>query len=182
MPINIIPDSLANSPSGALAVLAAMITPALLLSACGTFILSTSNRLGRVIDRIRALSVSMEQIMQEDHKVELLEERRKVIFDMIAQQSARAKLLARGLMIFYIAGGFFVATSVAIGIVSVYHRKQAWIPLFLGITGAILLFYGSVVLIFEARRAVASLRTETEFLSRLVGHHYKERAEARLSR
>jgi hypothetical protein len=145
------------------------------LSACGTFILSTSNRLGRVIDRVRNLSVMMEDIMQEDRKVELLDERRKVIFNMIDRQSARAKLLVRVLVIFYIAAGSFIATSVAIGIISLYHPKLAWVPLVLGISGAILLFIGSMVLIYEARQAVVSLRLETTFLDKLVNFHYRER-------
>ena len=76
MPIDFLPDALVKSPSAALTVLASMITPALLLSACGTFVLSTSNRLGRVIDRVRALSDMMEDIMQEDRRIELLDERR----------------------------------------------------------------------------------------------------------
>ncbi len=59
-----------NSLSGALAVLTAMITPALLLSACGTFILSTSVRLGRVVDRIRILSEKYEHILNAAERVE----------------------------------------------------------------------------------------------------------------
>jgi hypothetical protein len=42
------------APQNALAVLTAMITPAVLISACGALIFSTSSRLGRVIDRVRA--------------------------------------------------------------------------------------------------------------------------------
>lgn len=37
-------------------VLGAMITPAVLISACGTLVLSTSNRLSRVVDRVRVLA------------------------------------------------------------------------------------------------------------------------------
>jgi hypothetical protein len=37
--------------SSSLAVLTAMITPAVLISASGTMILSTSTRLGRVVDK-----------------------------------------------------------------------------------------------------------------------------------
>jgi hypothetical protein len=175
MVIDLIPDALMKSPSAALTVLASMITPALLLSACGTFILSTSNRLGRVIDRVRNLSVMMEDIMQEDRQVELLDERRKVIFAMIDRQSGRAKLLVRSLVIFYVAAGAFIATSVAIGIISLYDPKFAWVPLALGIAGAILLFIGSMVLIYEARLAVGSLRLETTFLDKLVEFHYRQR-------
>ena len=45
--------------SQALAVLTAMITPAVLISACGALILSTSTRLGRVVDRVRALGLEV---------------------------------------------------------------------------------------------------------------------------
>lgn len=40
----------------ALAVLSAMITPAVLISACGTLIFSTAARLARIVDRVRGLS------------------------------------------------------------------------------------------------------------------------------
>jgi len=46
--------------SSALGVLSAMITPAILISACGTLVLSTSNRLGRVVDRVRDLADKFE--------------------------------------------------------------------------------------------------------------------------
>jgi hypothetical protein len=46
----------------ATAVLTAMITPAVLISACGSMILSTSSRLGRVVDRVRALSDRLEDM------------------------------------------------------------------------------------------------------------------------
>jgi hypothetical protein len=175
MAIDLIPEALMRSSSAALTVLTSMITPALLLSACGTFILSTSNRLGRVIDRVRSLTDMMEDIMHEDRQIELLDERRSAIFGMIDRQTARAKLLARSLVIFYVAAGAFIATSVAIGIISLYDPKFDWIPLVLGISGAILLFIGSMVLIFEARLAVASLQFETTFLGKLVDFHNRQR-------
>src|SRR5207247_1461785 len=48
--------------SSSLAVLTAMITPAVLISASGTMILSTSTRLGRVVDRVRSLSDRFQQL------------------------------------------------------------------------------------------------------------------------
>ena len=42
--------------SASVAVLTAMITPAVLISASGTMILSTSTRLIRIVDRVRELS------------------------------------------------------------------------------------------------------------------------------
>ena len=37
-------------------ILGAMITPAVLISACGVLVLSTSNRVGRTVDRVRSLA------------------------------------------------------------------------------------------------------------------------------
>ncbi|CDM66611.1 DUF2721 domain-containing protein [Pyrinomonas methylaliphatogenes] len=54
--------------SSALAVLTAMITPAVLISACGTLILSTSTRLGRVVDRVRGLSERFEELARSEER------------------------------------------------------------------------------------------------------------------
>lgn len=174
--IDLIPDELIRNISAGLTVLTSMITPALLISASGTFILSTSNRLGRVIDRVRKLSDDMDQLMQEGQSLELLEERRDVIFRLIDGQAGRARLLVRALMVFYVATGSFVATSVAIGIVSVLNKPSySWIPVLLGIGGACLLFVGSVMMIYEARMAISTLAAENRFLDKLVEFHTRNR-------
>lgn len=155
----------------ALEVLAAMITPALLISACGTFILSTSNRLGRVVDRARVVSDKMEELMRRESEIEMLEERRSMFMDHMDKLSVRAKLLQRTLTVLYLASAVFVATSVAIGILSVFGSHYVWLPLAMGIGGACFLFYGSVMLIFEARLAVATMESEMSFLAGLVRRH-----------
>jgi len=69
--------------SSALTVLTAMITPAVLISACGTMILSTSTRLGRIVDRVRSLSDKLEELAKTDGEVELLEDRRSIIYSQL---------------------------------------------------------------------------------------------------
>jgi hypothetical protein len=169
--IDLIPESLIRSLSAGLTVLTAMITPALLISASGTFVLSTSNRLGRVIDRVRKLTEMLEEVTKEGQESDLLPERRALIFDLIDRQTTRAKMLARALMVFYVATGTFVATSVAIGIVTLMFPNYTWIPVVLGIGGTVLLLGGSIVLIFEAQMAIRSLVVETQFLTKLVDYH-----------
>src|SRR3712207_4655566 len=104
--------------SSALAVLTAMITPAVLISACGALILSTSTRLGRVVDRVRLLIDRFEEMSQSGDEVQLFEERRAVIFDQLDRLTDRARLLQRGMTVFYLALAAFVLTSVAIGLVT----------------------------------------------------------------
>ena len=51
----------ASNPQG-LSLLSAMITPAVLISACGTLIFSTATRLARIVDRVRNLAFQLEQL------------------------------------------------------------------------------------------------------------------------
>src|SRR5438132_12737208 len=102
-------DALTSS----LAVLTAMITPAVLISASGTFILSTSSRLGRVVDRVRALSDRIEELIHGGDEIEMREERQDMYIQQMGQLSTRSHLLQRSLTFFYFASGMFVLTSVA---------------------------------------------------------------------
>lgn len=163
------PDQLVGSLSAALGVLTAMITPALLISASGMYILSTSNRLGRVVDRVRAISDRMDSLMHDQTGLELIEERKAALMDQMQRQTVRAHILQRSLTVFYLASGIFVLTSVAIGVDAMFGRSGLhWMPVVCGITGACFLFYGSLLLIREARLAVSSLAEEMSFLNRLV--------------
>ena len=156
--------------SSALAVLSAMITPAVLISACGTMILSTSVRLGRVVDRVRTLSDRLEELAKQDQDVELYDERRGVIFEQLDKLTSRARILQRCMVVFYTALGIFVATSVAIGAVAVTGTRYYWIPVVTGLLGASFLFYGSMLLIFEARLALSTIHLEMDFIWHFSKH------------
>lgn len=147
-----------------------MITPAVLISACGTLILSTSTRLGRVVDRVRVLSDRFEELAQSSPEMTMFEERRALIFDQLDRLTTRARLLQRCMTVFYMALGIFVSTSVAIGIVSVLGGRYYSLPVVLGLVGACFLFYGSILLIYEARLALATIRAEMDFLWKLGKH------------
>jgi Protein of unknown function (DUF2721) len=153
--------------SSSLAVLTAMITPAVLISACGTMILSTSTRLGRVVDRVRTLSDRLEELAHATATVEFYEERRLVIFEQLDKLTSRARILQRCMVTFYLALGIFVATSVSIGVVAVSGARYHWIPIVTGLIGACFLFYGSMLLIFEARLALSTIHTEMDFIWQL---------------
>ena len=159
--------------SSALNVLTAMLTPALLLSACGSFIISTSNRLGRVVDRVRKLSDRMEELMNLDEMTELLSERRAMISKQMELQSRRASLLMRTMVSLYIASGLFVLTSVSIGFVSIFSTKWSVVPVVLGVLGAIMLLVATIRLITEAHMALEGLHEETAFLQRLTAERSK---------
>ena len=143
-----------------------MITPAVLISACGSMILSTSTRLGRVVDRVRTLSDKLEELA-ETNDVRETKERQAVIFAQLDKLTSRARILQRSMVSFYLCLGMFVATSVAIGVVAIVKDSRYTImPVVLGLIGACFLFYGSILLIFEARLALSTIHAEMDFIWR----------------
>jgi len=152
--------------SASLTVLTAMITPAVLISASGTMILSTSTRLGRVVDRVRSLSDRLQEISSQQSPADFAEERRAMLYDQLDKLTSRSRLLQRAVTTFYMAVGVFVATSVAIGVVSFSGARFGWVPVAMGLVGAFFLFYGSMLLIFEARLALSTTHAEMDFIWR----------------
>jgi hypothetical protein len=160
---------------GGLALLTAMITPAVLISACGTLIFSTSNRLSRIVDRVRELSRLLQQLATTD-EVEFKDERRREFDRQLSSHAVRSQLIQRALTSFYAALGAFVATTMAIGIV-VLVPSIGWLPSTLGIAGTLVLFHGCVLLIAEARMALRSVTEEMAFALRLSDRYRREQKE-----
>ena len=158
-----------------LTVLTSMITPAVLISACGALILSTSVRLGRVVDRVRALSDRFEELAHKaPDDVVLLEERLELTFTQLDWLTSRARHLQRAMTTFYLALGLFVATTVTIGFLGIsgpVDRELHWAPVILGMIGAALLFVGTILLGFEATLALRSIHSEMDFVWKLGQHH-----------
>src|SRR4029453_11049239 len=153
-----------EAPQNALAVLTAMITPAVLISACGALIFSTSSRLGRVIDRVRSLSEKFEQIAKHPENDEILGEGRALIFTQLDRQTSRARLIQRAMAAYYTALGIFVAATVAIAIFSAGARNFTWLAVLLGVIGTLYMLYGSILLIVESRMALSAIMTEMDFV------------------
>jgi hypothetical protein len=156
-----------EAPANALAVLTAMITPAVLISACGALIFSTATRLGRVIDRVRFLSSRFEDLAKHPEADDMATERLSLLQEQLERQTVRARLIQRSLVAFYTALGVFVATSVAIAVLNAVARNYLWLAVMLGLLGSMFMLYGSVLLIVESRMALAAITSEIEFLSKV---------------
>jgi hypothetical protein len=155
-------------------VLSAMITPAVLISACGTLVFSTSTRLARIVDRVRDLTRTIE-LLSKDDSLDFPDDRRAEVDRQIAIHVRRGKLIQRSLTSFYVSLGLFVAASVATGFVVVFNRG-AWAPNVLGIIGTVVLFYGCMMLVAETRLALRSVNSEMEFtlMLRSKYQHHRE--------
>ena len=155
-----------NGVFSASEVLGAMITPAVLISASGTLVLSTSNRLTRVVDRVRSLAGEAEQLHRGESSSEAL--RSALIAEQIPLLSARALLLRSALTAFYLAIGLLVTTSIAVGVVAALKWVYGWVPVVSGLAGGCALLYGSLLLVREARLAIGFTLKEMDFLRDVV--------------
>jgi hypothetical protein len=142
-----------------------MITPAVLISACGTLILSTSQRLGRVLDRVHRWSDELNSATAGGGAVD--SERLLLVFSQVEDTTRRARLLQWALTAYYLAVGLFVADIVVIGVVAVSGALISWPAVTLGLIGAGLLFFGCIVLIAEARLALTTTYREMKYIQRL---------------
>src|SRR5688500_4852931 len=141
--------------------LTAMVTPTLLISATGSLVLSTSTRLGRVVDRVRALEVRLGELIYVSNKedVPLYEERVEVIVDLLDKVTSRSRILQRAMAAFYYGLMFFILTSVTIALAGIFGFYR-WLPIVVGVVGIIFLFYGSLLMLRETWMATATINEE----------------------
>ncbi len=158
-----------NALNSTIEFLTAMVTPTLLISATGSLVLSTSTRLGRVVDRVRELERRLsELIMVEDpEKIPLYEKRLETIVNLLDKVTSRARILQKAMSTFYYGLGFFILTSVTIA-GAAFFTTYRWIPIPVGIIGIIFLFWGSVLMLRETRMATQTINVEMDFTWRLA--------------
>ncbi|MCS6873513.1 MAG: DUF2721 domain-containing protein [Pyrinomonadaceae bacterium] len=144
--------------------LTAMITPALLISATGSLVLSTSTRLGRVVDRVRELEKRLSELITAEDKdsIPLYEKRLEVIVHLLDKVTSRARILQSAMSAFYYGLCFFILTSVTIAVVGLFNVYR-WLPILVGIVGIIFLFYGSALMLRETTMATATIKAEMDF-------------------
>jgi hypothetical protein len=145
-------------------VLSAMITPAVLILASSSLLITTSSRSIRCIDRVRERADELEKLGKGTD--EGTERQRQHLYSQLEINTRRARLLQKAMSRLYIGISFFIATSVSIGVVSLFHVDLGWIPLVLGFFGAGLLFSASVYLIFESRLAMVTTYAEMDYIDR----------------
>lgn len=144
-------------------ILTSMITPAVLISACGTLIFSTSARLGRIFDRVNVMKGEIEAIVTGN--ISYPDERMKHLRGQIDLQRRRANMIQKAMVSLYSATLSFVASSLAIAINVAYgSSEQAWIPTLIALCGGLFLFTASVLLLYESRFNLRFVHRSIDFI------------------
>lgn len=144
-----------------ISLLTAMITPAVLIMACGQLSLTTSQRLSRSISRTRSIFSELKEI--KDGKKSATEDEKLILHDQITKSTQRSILLQEVMSMLYIALMLFIASSLLIGIFEIMDWYRHWILIVIPMTGAIALFTASILLIMETRLALRSVDEEMKF-------------------
>jgi hypothetical protein len=146
-----------------------MLTPAILILACGSLLSATSQRLSRVIERTRRIAEEMDAVTPSHGKETVMEKEERILLIQLTRAARRSRLLQQVMSALYIALSLFVATSVAIGMVSMVGNLYAGVPVFIGLGGMAMLLYATVLLLFESRLGLSAVNEEMNFIMRLRG-------------
>ncbi|HEY6873178.1 MAG TPA: DUF2721 domain-containing protein [Geobacteraceae bacterium] len=160
-------------------ILTSMITPAVLISACGTLLFSTSARLGRIYDRVSSLKTEVEAVLAG--KATFPEERMAFLKIQVDKQRIRAALMQKALAALYTATALFIAASLAIALnVAFGSPDTSWIATAIALLGGLFLFAASAILIYESRYNLKFINRHIEFIT-FLQDKYGEDGEDRPS-
>jgi len=140
---------------------AAMIAPALFLTATGSLLISTANRIGRIVDRIRTVVNRCES--GELERLDCPEERRRHALEELSHLHTRSNRVSQAVTMLYVAFGAFVMTSMMIAIDSFTGHHLAILPVLFAVAGVSLLLVACVHLVLEARNSLKGNDREVQF-------------------
>jgi hypothetical protein len=137
--------------SPAQALIAAMLTPALLILASGSLIAAGLVRLARVVDRVRALSAPGAPAVPAAE------------LDLHAR---RARLALGALTAYFVAIAFFVAAGGALALDRALGETLGWLPVSLTLGGMLLVVGGVAAMTVECYDSAGLIGREIDRLRR----------------
>jgi Protein of unknown function (DUF2721) len=155
--------------------LTAMITPAIFMTANASLIISTSNRVARVVDRIRVLNEQADKLDRGVTELDFPDRRLDHFHDQMRRLERRSDRLRFALTALYLAFTSFVGTSLTLAIDTLLNNWLVVLPTLLAVVGVGLLLFASVNLVLEALEALRSNRLETRFYRDLHQDRHAER-------
>jgi hypothetical protein len=143
--------------------LSAMIAPAIFLTATASLIISTSYRMSRIVDRIRALNELADQLDRGATDLDFTAERLEHVHDHLRRMERRADRIRFALTALYLALSSFVGTSLALAIDFWFQNWLVLLPTLLALLGVTLMLFACVNMVREALLALQSNRLEIAF-------------------
>jgi hypothetical protein len=152
-----------GSQSAAVATIAAMITPALLLLGSASLVASALMRMARVVDRARILAAIAHEGTLD--KIGITTNQLRLWLESHAQ---RARYAERSITLLYAAIVVFISTCLSIALDRATGGLLSWLPVVLAVGGTLLLLTGGAYMVAESRLSGEQISEEIHHaLSRL---------------
>jgi uncharacterized protein DUF2721 len=148
-----------HSTIPALAIISAMITPAILILASGNLVSSTLQRLSRIVDRARVLTNRL-----EEHRAAGSQPQIAALTEILRVYRRRSLFVGRALSAYYAAIGFFIITSLTIALDNFMQTLVPWLAVVLTVIGVLLLLLGTIALVVETNLASSMLARELDII------------------
>ncbi|MDH7514439.1 MAG: DUF2721 domain-containing protein [Bacteroidota bacterium] len=149
----------------ALQTIQAILTPALMISACGLLLLGLNNRYSVVINRIRLLNDEKRKRLSDPESIER-EYIDAVRFESVMRQIpsllVRANHLRRSLICFWIGVSCYLLSSLVLGVTVFFGVKIAFVAVSVFIAGIIAATGGAVFALLDIALAHKVLQLESE--------------------
>lgn len=138
----------ASAAPASTAIIAAMVTPGLLLLGSASLVASALVRMARVVDRVRVLAaIARDGSWAKAGEPGLTPLQLRAWLD---RHATRARYAARSIALLYAAIVVFVATCLAIAADRALGLSASWLPLVLAIAGTLLLLGGATWMVAES--------------------------------
>jgi len=144
-----------GSQSVAVAAIAAMITPALLILGSASLVASALMRMARVVDRARILAATAHEGTLDTMGVTTDQLR-----SWLESHARRARFTERSIAILYGAIVVFISTCLSIALDRAMGDSLSWLPVLLAVVGTILLLAGGAYMVAETRLSGEQINAE----------------------
>ncbi|HEY2532537.1 MAG TPA: DUF2721 domain-containing protein [Xanthobacteraceae bacterium] len=156
----------ASASSAAVAMIAAMVTPALLILASASLVGTVLVRMARVVDRARVLAAIAHERDWEKFGTTPAQLR-----TALERHAKRARFAEWSIALLYATAVVFVLTCISIAVDHAAGESLSWLPVGLAISGTLLLLAAVALMVAESRLAGDQIAEEIR--------HALERLEAR---
>jgi hypothetical protein len=147
----------AITSSDAVALIAAMITPGLLILGSASLVASALARMARVVDRARFLAA-----FAQEGTWEKLGATRPQLRGWLERHAIRARYTERSIALLYAAIVVFIATCLSIIVVRGVYERLSWLPIALAVAGTLLLLGGGTWMVAESRLSGQQIAEEID--------------------
>jgi hypothetical protein len=145
----------ANGSAAAIAMIAAMITPGLLILGSASLVASALVRMARVVDRARIVAATVHEGTWAQRGAT-----RDLVRTWLDRHARRARYAERSIALLYCAVVAFIATCLSIALDRATGGSLSWLPVLFAILGTLLLLAGGALMVAECRLSGQQIQEE----------------------